>query len=1246
MAVRSYRERALTALVSGAILAILLTANLPTSSVASAHTPLASPTVLGARSLPASSSAVGSSCGSLQQTNTNPVLLPTICVNPSIVCKPGTSPCSTDPSSARVHMWVNASSNSSIMPWVQVVFVVETTVFDGAYDPSSGDYGNGVHGASPCSGPCEESDGDPFFVHNVGQITQGITQKNTGVTSSSHVTFAMVDYFSTEGADHDDGDGSEYSVDVSTFQPATTFTNTVTSAATAGTLWGANYVPASSVYGDSDYSDNFLSSSMITAFYGALHGSGLGWVSNSSTYHVIVWIGSTLPRDKTYQGDWCVTYNDYATHCRDPTQASEPSYTFGSGLSSPAGETLANIATLAKSENVLIDTIDLADGMTELNSKDYFTTNSTAATDVKNILGAGCYLAQSTGGSWEGPTPTNTGVGFTCAAAPSGSGGAGNLTNTFRTSTNGNWGWTNNPSLGWALTNINFPPTTISYNFTGHMREGSFQFTPAPGFTMGMGGFAFSCSHNGLNITSACQSAWSYPVGTGHGWSWPLTYMYPGDEWSVAFNINVSSSFPNSLVNTSVPVDLCLNSSSWTGCTGTGGPPYTTVTYTNYTNALVQQSFPPAFTKVAPFSSIPVLSSVAITPPNATMNISSSQSFTASPVCSGGTCPSGTTYTWSLNNSSLGTLSATSGPTVTFTAGAKAGTVTLFANGTLYSLVVRSSPVFLTIRPLLSTVSIAPTAATILNNTSLNLSAITSCNGGSCPTTGIAYTWALNNSLGNLSSTTGGNVVFTAGSLAGNVSVSLSANWNGATVTSTPTIITISTVPPPPLTGVTVTPTSATVSSGGLVAFTATPVCSGTCTKGAIYSWTLSNLTLGTLNSSLLSDVTFQAGSRGGNLSLFVNVTLNGQTHQSSPVPITIKAPPPVHLTSVAISPMSSQVAGGGSATFTAIASCTAACPSSVHFTWILGSWGLGSLSTLTGPSTVFTAGTIGGLDLLYVNATLNTTTIQSQPSSINITTQATSQLTAAAISPASMNLKGGVTQAFTARLSCTQACPAGAIYSWSLNNWLGTLDSYSGPEVNFTAGNLSGNISLFLNVSLNGVLVEATPVDISIQGTAPPPSIVLTSLSLSPTNVTLRAGSSTGFTAMPLCTGGPCPTNLTYLWRLSSNTGTLSTSSGSTVTYRAPAQPGTVTVSVTVVYGTTEVNASTTVTIVSAPPTSTGGNGSGWLIPYLLVGAAVGGTIALALVALWLRKRRRGALASPTDSQAGQVNWGPNPPS
>lgn len=79
---------------------------------------------------------------------------------------------------------------------------------------------------------------------------------------------------------------------------------------------------------------------------------------------------------------------------------------------------------------------------------------------------------------------------------------------------------------------------------------------------------------------------------------------------------------------------------------------------------------------------VPALASVSVTPSSPSVTVGTTQAFTAYDSCNGGTCPSGTTYTWRLNTS-LGALSSTSGSATVFTAGPKAGSVTLSVMATL-----------------------------------------------------------------------------------------------------------------------------------------------------------------------------------------------------------------------------------------------------------------------------------------------------------------------------------------------------------------------------------------------------------------------------------------------------------------------------------------------------------------------------------------------------------------------------------
>ena len=551
------------------------------------------------------------SCASARTSGTNLQLVPAICVNPNALCRPGATGCGTIPTTAKVQLWVNATGQET---YVQIVFVVETSIFDGVYMPGGeipADVGTG--GCDLSRYPCAESNGVPFFLNNIGRITSDITEKSVGSPSSSRVTFSMVDYIATDQGSslnptgtcaegtpgNDDCDSPVYNVDVSTFMPAAQFATSVTNMLNKGALFSGQYNAPGTTSGwemfDSDFADNYLDGSMITALYGAMSGSGLGWVQNATTDHVAILMGSTAPRDPNYLVNYDITDTmggSLPWQKAGPSSGCEPAFTYASGNALPACETLKDIVNLAKADNVVIDVINLADGMTELGAGDYINTGYQATKDVTSVLSAGCYLATQTGGTWNGPTPVESGISFGCPAAETGSGG-GNLTNTTiapGSNTAPPIAWSSNPSLGGALISVRVPIINVAaYN----TNRNTFQFIPTPGFTMGPGTVSFSCINNGTDISTLCAGAFNTTVGTGMGWGWPYSRMYLGDVWSATFQISVSASLPASELNVPIPVDYCLMA-SYATCASPSSAWYTDVIYTNYAFQNTNESFPPA----------------------------------------------------------------------------------------------------------------------------------------------------------------------------------------------------------------------------------------------------------------------------------------------------------------------------------------------------------------------------------------------------------------------------------------------------------------------------------------------------------------------------------------------------------------------------------------------------------------------------------------------------------------------------
>jgi YVTN family beta-propeller protein len=191
------------------------------------------------------------------------------------------------------------------------------------------------------------------------------------------------------------------------------------------------------------------------------------------------------------------------------------------------------------------------------------------------------------------------------------------------------------------------------------------------------------------------------------------------------------------------------------------------------------------------------LTAVTVSPSSDTLQVGAYANFTATPSCTGGSC-SGVTFSWSRNNTALGNLNTTSGPSVKFTAIAK-GIENLSVVAMLNGQIVKNSSV-ITITtatvPTLAYVSLTPLTATVNASGTQAFTATVGCSGGSCPP-GAIFTWGLNNSLGKLNATSGPQVLFTANSTAGLVNLTVTAHLNGKTATNSSAITITKSSPPP-----------------------------------------------------------------------------------------------------------------------------------------------------------------------------------------------------------------------------------------------------------------------------------------------------------------------------------------------------------------------------------------------------------------------------------------------------------------
>jgi hypothetical protein len=498
------------------------------------------------------------------------------------------------------------SAGFATWPAVQVAFVIETTPYDAVFDPGeTSDACSTPYGDRPAR---EESNGVPFFVAHAQQIADAIQQANP----HTNVSFAMVDYFATL-TDHDDGDGQEYHVDIPQFISSQSFGSQVVSTFQATQLGGGWE------YSDSDMSDNLLHSSVITALYGTIIGSGLDW--SPATHHVIVWMGDMAPRDPNYVQNYAVSMSDYQY---GTSATCEPAYSFGA-LTSPNcegwvrsqdGNKSHSIAQLARTSPTCtdsigavctVDTIDLYSTPTDPYSKGWPCNSNLqqiggcpggaqVLANTAKVLLAGCDLAAATGGTWDGPNY------FSCP-----NGDVGHLQPVFvgPSAANPNL---QNPTLFQAFRGIGFGPV-ISSQVANGTHNPIFQFIPYGNIKLVPNqpivascllpnGEPFPyCAHNGSLVNHSGV--------LGLGWNWSNTpkynKMYLGDVWTVSFLVYAAGP-----PTTTVPVDACVTLYCRAGGSGALTGLYTWATYIPVTNnTVITQSFPLATLNVEALPGVP-----------------------------------------------------------------------------------------------------------------------------------------------------------------------------------------------------------------------------------------------------------------------------------------------------------------------------------------------------------------------------------------------------------------------------------------------------------------------------------------------------------------------------------------------------------------------------------------------------------------------------------------------------------------
>ena len=539
-----------------------------------------------------------------------PTLLLNTVVQPQAICAEMAVTCSAGVGTARLQLTADATGGpSASWPNVQVAFVVETTSYDGVLGTDRSDSLDVCADSGSMAPACEESNAVPFFVANAQTIANAIQAANPHST----VSFALVDYYDAAGEPWDDTDGPEYNVDIGQFVPATSFGGLVVGTFQQSVMNGLWYS------WDQDLDNNFLDSSSITALYGAIIGSQLNWQDNA--HHVIVWMGSSAPRDPSYTQNYCVSpseWNLWANNLPCMSQSCEPSYRFAGGSSpncegwvqSQDGNAKDSIAALAHNAPACtrsvggvctVDTIDLYTTTTDAWSAGWPAGNDyvkkgggpggpNVQANAARVILAGCDLAAATGGTWTGPV---------FATCPNGQTGTLQLVPFGNSIATPNL---KNPYLLQAFRSIGFGPVYGTAVAAGtnqpifqYVAIGNIAVAPDPSWSV-------ACT-TPLGFPVHCQTIPTVLHRSGvtvYGWNWSTipaeNVLYLGDTWTASFSI-MATGPPYA----SVPVDACTTVSCRAAGSGAVGGQFTLADYLASGNTTeIRTSFPLATVEVQP----------------------------------------------------------------------------------------------------------------------------------------------------------------------------------------------------------------------------------------------------------------------------------------------------------------------------------------------------------------------------------------------------------------------------------------------------------------------------------------------------------------------------------------------------------------------------------------------------------------------------------------------------------------------